>query len=70
MSTAVLERIVEKPVTAATRVNPPAMEKESADPHPLVPVFIAGAISLALSGLFIGTILILLALQNSGVMAP
>ncbi|HEU4413394.1 MAG TPA: hypothetical protein VFT65_01330 [Candidatus Angelobacter sp.] len=70
MSTAVLERIVEKPVTAAARVSPPAMENEPADPHPLVPVFIAGAISLALSGLFIGTILILLALQNSGVMAP
>jgi hypothetical protein len=45
-------------------------EKTWEDPHPLVPVFIAGAISLVLSVTFIGSILAWLALRHSGVMAP
>jgi hypothetical protein len=40
------------------------------DPHPLVPVFVAGAISLIASVTFIGSILAWLALRHSGVMAP
>ena len=71
MSSAVLERIVEKPkIRAAFSAASPTIENGPVYPHPLVPVFIAGAISLAVSGMFIGGILVLLALQNSGVMAP
>jgi hypothetical protein len=40
------------------------------DPHPLVPVLVAGAISLIASVAFIGSILAWLALRHSGVMAP
>jgi hypothetical protein len=77
MSTAVLEPIVERSTVAQpARVEvavaapgAPAAEKWS-DPRPLVPVFVAGAISLALSGIFIGSVLIWLALRHSGVMAP
>ena len=77
MSTAVLEPIVERPtaaqparaeVTVAAAKAPGA--EEWSDPHPLLPVFVAGAISLAVSGIFIGSVLIWLALRHSGVMAP
>ena len=77
MSTAVLEPIVEQPVviqpqkTAYIAVASAGAveEKKWSDPHPLLPVFIAGAISLALSGIFIGFVLLWLALRHSGVMA-
>ena len=78
MSTAVLEPIVEQPivpqparaeVTIAT-VNPPATKEKWPGSHPLLPVFIAGAISLLFSGIFIGSVLIWLALRHSGVMTP
>jgi len=79
MSSAVLERIVEQPEKAELIVMPAeslvttqadAIEKEPADPHPLLPVFIAGAISLTLAAMFVGSILAWLALRHSGVMAP
>jgi hypothetical protein len=75
MSTAVLERIAEQPITQKQDLVliSPALkiaEKTLDDPHPLVPVFIAGAMSLALSVLFVGSILAWLALRHSGVMAP
>lgn len=73
MSTAVAERIAETPKKAAlvlVSVPPRAVEEESWDPHPLVPVFIAGAISLVLAATFVGSILAWLALRHSGVMAP
>jgi hypothetical protein len=73
MSTAVLERIAEQPQKAdlALVSAPPKIVAEGGwDPHPLVPVFIAGAISLVLAATFIGSILAWLALRHSGVMAP
>jgi hypothetical protein len=45
-------------------------KKKCSDPHPLLPVFVAGAISAVLAGSFIGTVLICLALRHSGIMAP
>ena len=79
MSSAVLEKIVEQPRKAELIVTPgerrvttqaDAIEKEPEDPHPLLPVLIAGAISLALSAMFVGSILAWIALRHSGVMAP
>jgi hypothetical protein len=76
MSTAVLEPIVEQPVAAPAKAAvaaapaAPAAEEKWSDPHPLLPVFIAGAIAAVLSGSFIGAILIWLATRNSGIMAP
>ncbi len=45
-------------------------ETEQWDPHPLIPVFVAGGVSLILSLTFIGSVLAWLALRHSGVMAP
>jgi hypothetical protein len=75
MSTAVLEPVVQEtivaePAKAEIAANAPATEEKWSDPHPLLPVFIAGAISLVISGMFIGSILIWLAVRHSGVMAP
>ena len=73
MSTAVVERIAEQPQKADLVLvsEPPKTAAEGAwDPHPLVPVFIAGAISLILAATFIGSIVAWLALRHSGVMAP
>jgi len=79
MSSAVLERVVEQSEKAELIVMPAeslvttqadAIEKEPADPHPLLPVLIAGAISLTLAAMFVGSILAWLALRHSGVMAP
>jgi hypothetical protein len=73
MSTAVVERIAEHPKKADLTLvspSPKAVAQEEWDPHPLVPVFVAGAISLVLSVAFIGSILAWLALRHSGVMAP
>jgi hypothetical protein len=76
MSTAVLEPIVEKTVVAepakaaATAPVPAEEEKKWSDPHPFLPIFIAGAIAAVIAGGFIGTILIWLAVRHSGVVAP
>ncbi len=75
MSTALLERIVEQRVVAKPAMITPiaaaAVEEEKwSDPHPLLPVFIAGAISAVVSIAFIGSILIWLAVRHGGVMAP
>lgn len=43
---------------------------QSEERHPLVLIFVAGFIAFNLSIGFIGSILIWLALRNSGVMAP
>jgi hypothetical protein len=72
MSTAILERVAEqtrKPDLVLVSPAPVVAEKEPWDPHPLLPVFVAGAISLMLAGLFVGSILLGLALRHSGVMA-
>jgi len=73
MSTAVVERIAEEPKKAElVMVSAPAraVPEEEWDPHPLLPVFVAMAVSLVLSVTFIGTIVAWLALRHSGVMAP
>ena len=73
MSTAVMERIAEQPKKAdpvLASALPRVVTEEAWDPHPLVPVFIAGAISLVLAVTFIGSILAWLALRHTGVMAP
>jgi hypothetical protein len=72
MSTAVLEPIVEQPVAAQPVAAVPveAAEPQWSDPHPLLPVFIAGAISMVLSIGSMGAFLIWLAVRHSGVMAP
>ena len=73
MSTAVVERIAEQPKKAdLTLVSPApkAVTEEEWDPHPLVPVFVAGVISLVLAVTFVGSVLAWLALRHTGVMAP
>ena len=78
MSTAVLIPIVEKTVNAqavnvdvvaATPAAEP-QEKDFADQHPLLPVFVFGAVALMLAGAFVGSIVVWLILRNPGVMAP
>ena len=73
MSTAVVDRIAGQPhkadVVLLSRSLNPATE-EAWNSHPLVPVFIALAISLVMSVAFIGSILAWLALRHTGVMAP
>jgi hypothetical protein len=73
MSTAVVERIAEQPKNAdlvLVSQPPEAVTAEEWDPHPLVPVFVAGVISLVLAVTFVGSILAWLALRHTGVMAP
>ena len=78
MGSAVMERTIEQTEIHglnAVRSAPDEPEsvgtqKELADPHPLVPVFIAGVLSLAAAVMFVGSILAWIALHHSGVMAP
>lgn len=75
MSTAVLEPIVEQPVAAKLATVPPITaetveEEKWSDPHPLLPVVVAGAISAVLSIGAIGGFLIWLAVRHTGVVAP
>ena len=73
MSTAVVERIVEQPRKADLALVSSASgaaTEEVWDPHPLVPVLVAGVISLVLAVTFVGSVLAWLALRHSGVMAP
>jgi hypothetical protein len=72
MSTAVVERIAEeRPKLDLVPLKPAIYEStEQWDPHPLIPVVVAGAVSLVLALAFIGSVLAWLALRHSGVMAP
>lgn len=74
MSSVAVERVVEqRPKLDLVPAKPaPTVNEETAqwDPHPLIPVFVAGAVSLALALTFIGSILAWLALRHSGVMTP
>jgi hypothetical protein len=78
MSSAVMERTIEQAeirewIAVKTAPDEPKSvetKKELADPHPLVPVFIAGVISLTAALVFVGSILAWIALRHSGVMAP
>ena len=72
MSTAVVERVAGQPAKldmALTDTVPRASEKDL-DPHPLLPVFIAGIFSLVLAVTLVGAIVAGLALRHSGIMAP
>jgi hypothetical protein len=59
MSSAVMERIAEeRPKLDLISTKPaPKVQEEAGqwDPHPLIPVFVAGAVSLILSITFIGS---------------
>jgi hypothetical protein len=59
MSSAVMERIAEeRPKLDLISTKPaPKVQEEAgqSDPHPLIPVFVAGAVSLILSITFIGS---------------
>ncbi len=73
MSSAAVERVVEqRPKLDLVPPKPASIVDEETqwDPHPLFPVFVAGAVSLALALTFIGAIVAWLALRHSGVMAP
>jgi hypothetical protein len=74
MSSVAVRKITEerpKLDLVATRPAPTVNEETVQwDPHPLIPVFVAGAVSLVLALTFIGSILAWLALRHSGVMAP
>jgi hypothetical protein len=76
MSSVAVQKIAEERpkldlVAVAARPAPQVYEEtEQWDPHPLIPVFVAGVVSLILSLTFIGSILAWLALRQSGVMAP
>jgi hypothetical protein len=71
MSTAVLERVAEQPRMDLVSPDPVlrAVEKDLGDTHPLLPVFIAGAVSLLVAVTLIGSVLAGLALRHSGIMA-
>jgi hypothetical protein len=75
MSTLAVAELVEErqsiPSLAAAQPKAVALTaKRTTDDHGLVPVFIFGMIAFALSSLMIGSILIMLSLRHSGVMAP
>jgi hypothetical protein len=72
MSTAVLERVAEQPRMDLVSPDPvpKVADKDLSDPHPLLPVFIAGAVSLLVAVTLIGSVLAGLALRHSGIMAP
>ena len=73
MSTAVMEKIIERPEKlelAAIGSDPGTKEEAFSDPYPLLPVLIAIGISLAASCIFIGSIIVWIGLRHSGVMAP
>ena len=71
MNAALLQPIAESPQTLALVPPPvqPVREELSDDRHPLLPVFVAGAIALAGALLFVGSILAWLALRSSGISA-
>jgi len=76
MSTAVLEPAVEQAIVpqpatkASAPAAPPAETQIIKDPHPLLPVVVAGIIALHVAGAFVGSIVVWLLLRNTGVMAP
>jgi len=70
---AVVEKVEEPPSPSTLVAVTPKVSKANEgffDQHHLVPVFIAGFFALALSGAFVGSIVLWLALRHSGVMAP
>jgi hypothetical protein len=79
-SVALVEQAADNPQTATWSPAPSLAEEEPAqarteeiagdDPHPLVPVFIIGALAFLGTLAFVGGIIMWLALRHSGVMAP
>jgi len=67
MNAALVQPIAESPQTLS--LVQPVREESSDDRHPLLPVFVAGAIALAGALLFVGSILAWLALRSSGISA-
>jgi hypothetical protein len=69
MNAALVEPIVQSPKTLSLVPPPiPAEVSETTfDPHPLLTVFIAGGIAMAGTALFLGTILMWLALRHTGI---
>lgn len=67
--------VVAEPASASSMIKavPVAAELEEItffDNHPLVPVFVIGAISMAMSLIAVGSIIFWLAIRYSGVLAP
>jgi hypothetical protein len=71
MSAALVEPIVQSPKTLSLVPSPIQAERSEAavDPHPLLTVFIAGCIAMTGAVLFLGTILMWLALRHTGIEA-
>ena len=65
MSAAVAEQIVVTAKTASVHA-----ENSQADLHPLVPVFVLGAVALAVAVTVVGIIVGLLALRPTGFFSP
>lgn len=74
MSAAAVAQGVEERLNPGSLVVVPEKPAESGrqrvDAHSLVPVFVAAFIALAISSAMIGSILLWLALRESGVLAP
>lgn len=74
MSAAVMAQGVEERLNPGSLVivqeKPAESVRQRVDAHSLVPVFVAGFIALAISSAVIGSILLWLALRDSGVLAP
>jgi hypothetical protein len=67
MSAAIAEQIV---VVAKAATANEKVDISQADPHPLVPVFVLGAVALASAVTVVGIILGLLALRPTGFFSP
>ena len=76
MTAALAEPIVQSPESSTeplTLVLPPIKTdpgEARADRHPLLPVFVAAGIAMAGALLFVGSILMWLALRHTGINAP
>jgi hypothetical protein len=71
MSAAIAEPVVQRP-KPLTLVPPSIASKPqeaSADRYPLLPVFVAGGIAMAGALVFVGSILMWLALRHTGINA-
>lgn len=64
-----LEFVAAIPAPAISEEFDETHPQKFADPHPLLPIFVAGAFALLLSGTCVGSIVVWLLLRNSGVMA-
>jgi len=71
----IAQPVVAEPASASPMIKlvPVAAELEEItffDDHPLVPVFVIGAISMAMALMAVGSIIFWLAIRYSGVLAP